>query len=97
MSLPSFLLDKLSCPVTRQPLALVSVPIYEELRGSLSAAQRSDGWHPFPEQLLHTPDWERLYRVERGVPAMRPDQQLQLEPAQRTRLRAHSSTGSIAP
>lgn len=86
MPLPPFLLDRLCCPISRQPVALVPPLIQETILGSLSPQQRSQGWHPAPEQLLHTLDWQHLYRVEQGVPAMRPDQCLRLDVLQREKL-----------
>lgn len=86
MSLPPFLLDRLCCPVSRQPLALVSPLVLETILGNLSPQQRSEGWEPAPQQLLHTRDWQHFYRVEQGVPAMRPDQCLSLDVLQRERL-----------
>jgi uncharacterized protein YbaR (Trm112 family) len=74
------LLDLLACPVTRQPLALLSARELDALNRAVAAGgvQRADGTAQSQalSSGLITRDRKRVYRIDEGIPVLLADEAL---------------------
>ncbi len=74
------LLDLLSCPVTRQPLALLTAAERETINRGIGAGGivRGDGsaQHEAIDDGLITRDRRTVYRVDDGIPVLLADESL---------------------
>jgi uncharacterized protein YbaR (Trm112 family) len=74
------LLDLLACPVTRQPLALLSARELDALNRAVAAGgvQRADGTAQAQalSSGLITRDRKRVYRIDEGIPVLLADEAL---------------------